>query len=174
MTCTFHWEVEFRYIQVNFMLANCFSLLTWLLIVWQHSCQSMWSQVWKFWSTDMDCYLTFLEKAIWKNMPQIFAMASLIWREYLSPFNLWVQCLIYGRFSLCLALQWRHNDCYGVSNHQPHDCLLNRWFSQLQIKENIKAPRHWPLGGEFTGHRWIPRTNGQWRGKCFHTMTSSL
>ena len=21
--------------------------------------------------------------------------------------------------------------------------------------------------------RWIPRTNGQWRGKCFHLMTSS-
>ena len=30
-----------------------------------------------------------------------------------------------------------------------------------QIKENIKAPRHWPLCGEFTGDRWIPRTNGQ-------------
>ena len=29
------------------------------------------------------------------------------------------------------------------------------------IKENIKAPRHWPLSGEFTGDRWIPRTNGQ-------------
>ena len=28
-------------------------------------------------------------------------------------------------------------------------------------KENIKAPRHWPLCGEFTGERWIPRTNGQ-------------
>ena len=27
--------------------------------------------------------------------------------------------------------------------------------------------------GEFTGHRWIPRTNGQWRGKCLHLMTSS-
>ena len=25
---------------------------------------------------------------------------------------------------------------------------------------NIKAPRHWPLCGEFTGQRWIPRTNG--------------
>ena len=25
-----------------------------------------------------------------------------------------------------------------------------------QIKENIKAPRHWPLLGEFTGDRWIP------------------
>ena len=36
----------------------------------------------------------------------------------------------------------------------------------------IKAPRHWPLCGEFTG-RWIPRTKGQLRGKCFHLMTSS-
>ena len=32
---------------------------------------------------------------------------------------------------------------------------------QAQIKENIKAPRHRPLCGKFTGHRWIPRTNGQ-------------
>ena len=30
-----------------------------------------------------------------------------------------------------------------------------------QIKENIKAPRHWPLCGEFTDDRWIPRANGQ-------------
>ena len=43
----------------------------------------------------------------------------------------------------------------------------------VQIKENIKAPRHWPLCGKFTGDRWIPRTNGQLRGKCFHLMTSS-
>ena len=27
--------------------------------------------------------------------------------------------------------------------------------------ENIKAPRHWPLCGEFTGDRWSPCTNGQ-------------
>ena len=26
---------------------------------------------------------------------------------------------------------------------------------------------------DFTGDRWIPRTNGQLRGKCFHLMTSS-
>ena len=30
-----------------------------------------------------------------------------------------------------------------------------------------------PLSGGTTGHRWIPRTKGQWRGKCFHLMTSS-
>ena len=27
---------------------------------------------------------------------------------------------------------------------------------QAQIIKNIKAPRHWPLCGEFTGNRWIP------------------
>ena len=43
----------------------------------------------------------------------------------------------------------------------------------MQIKGNIKALRHWPLCGEFTGDRWIPRTNGQLRGKCFHFMMSS-
>ena len=44
----------------------------------------------------------------------------------------------------------------------------NSLFIQAQIKDNIKALRHWPLRGEFTGDRWIPRTIGQQRGKCFH------
>ena len=34
-------------------------------------------------------------------------------------------------------------------------------FVQAQIKENIQAPRHWPLWGEFAGDWWILRTNGQ-------------
>ena len=34
-------------------------------------------------------------------------------------------------------------------------------FVQAQIIENIKAPRHRPLWGEFTGDRWIPHTKGQ-------------
>ena len=55
------------------------------------------------------------------------------------------------------ALQWRHNERDGVSNHQTHDCLLNRLF-KAQIKQNIKAPRHCTLRGEFTGDRWIPCT----------------
>ena len=32
------------------------------------------------------------------------------------------------------ALQWRHNGCDGVSNHQPHDCLLNRLFGRRSKK----------------------------------------
>ena len=58
------------------------------------------------------------------------------------------------------TLQWRHIECDGISNHQPHDCLLNR-LSKAQIQENIKAPCHWPFWGEFTGERWIPHTKCQ-------------
>ena len=35
------------------------------------------------------------------------------------------------------------------------------------MKGNIKAPRHWPLCGEFTGDRWIPRTKGPVTRKMF-------
>ena len=43
----------------------------------------------------------------------------------------------------------------------PASPLFAQGLVQTQIKGNIKAPRHWPLCGEFTGHRWIPRTKGQ-------------
>ena len=36
-----------------------------------------------------------------------------------------------------------------------------------------QSPRHWPLCGKFNRDRWIPCINGQWRGKCFHLITSS-
>ena len=43
----------------------------------------------------------------------------------------------------------------------PASRLFTQPFIQAKIKENIKAPRHWPLCGEFTGDRRIPRTNSQ-------------
>ena len=43
----------------------------------------------------------------------------------------------------------------------PASRLFTQSFGQAQIKENIKAVRHWPLWGEFTGDRWIPRTKVQ-------------
>ena len=49
----------------------------------------------------------------------------------------------------------------------PVSRLFTQPFTRAHIKENIKAPGHWPLCGEFTGDRWIPRTNGQQPGKCF-------
>ena len=33
-----------------------------------------------------------------------------------------------------VSLHWRHNDHDGVSNHQPHGCLLNRLFRRRSKK----------------------------------------
>ena len=47
------------------------------------------------------------------------------------------------------SLHWRHNDHDSVPNHDLGR-LFTQSFIQTQIKENIKAPRHWPLCGEFS------------------------
>ena len=63
------------------------------------------------------------------------------------------------------TLHWRHNDHDGVSNHQPHGGLLNRLFR----RRSKKLAFVWGIHRD----RWIPRTKGQLRRKCFHLMTSS-
>ena len=56
-------------------------------------------------------------------------------------------CEIKG--SRAKTLQWRHNGEDSVSNHQPHDCLLNRLFRR---KDDVKAPRH--RGPVNSPHKW--------------------
>ena len=80
-----------------------------------------------------------------------------VWRSLIAvAANCVIYCRIPGLYS-DKTLRWRHNERNSVSNHQPHDCLLNRLFR----RRSMKAPRYWPLCGEFTGDRWIPRTKGQ-------------
>ena len=69
-------------------------------------------------------------------------------------------------------LQWRHNQRYGVSNHQHHDSLLNRLFRRRSRKP--WKPRVTGICGGIhrTGDRRTLRTKGQWRGKCVHLMKS--
>ena len=50
------------------------------------------------------------------------------------------------------ALQWRHHGHDGVSNHQPHHCLLNRLCGR-RSKKTSKL-----------------RVTGLCAAKCFHTM----
>ena len=38
------------------------------------------------------------------------------------------------RYRFNVPLQWRHNGYDSVSNHQPHDCLLNRLFKRRSKK----------------------------------------
>ena len=49
-------------------------------------------------------------------------------------------------------LRWRHDGCDGVSNHQPHDCLLNRLFRR-RSKETSKL-RVTGLGPVNSPHKW--------------------
>ena len=57
-----------------------------------------------------------------------------------------------------ITLQWRHNGRDGVSNHQPHDCLLNRLFQRRSKKTSklriiglcagnspVNSPHKWPV-----------------------------
>ena len=57
-----------------------------------------------------------------------------------------------------VALQWRHNEPNGVSNHQPHDCLLKCWFSHRSKKTSklrVTGFCAWnsPVNGEFPAQK---------------------
>ena len=70
-----------------------------------------------------------------------------------TRFWLWIDIVIYH------PLQWRPNERGSVLITS-----VSIVFSAVGSgadQSNIKAPRHWPLCGEFTGDRWIPRTKGK-------------
>ena len=65
-----------------------------------------------------------------------------------------------------VALQWRHNERDGISNHRRLDCLLNRFIKRSSRKTSKLrvtglCEGNSPVTGEFPGDRWIPNTKGQ-------------
>ena len=54
-------------------------------------------------------------------------MSSAKWRQYIFGLNV---LILFSH----TTLRWRHNDQDGVSNHQPHGCLLNRLFRRRSNK----------------------------------------
>ena len=59
---------------------------------------------------------------------------------------------------LSTSLQWRHNERVGVSNPQPHDCLLNRsfrhrWKKTSRLRVTGLCARNSPVTGEFPAQR---------------------
>ena len=70
-----------------------------------------------------------------------------------------------------MTLQWRHYDHGGVSNHQPRVVYSTVYSDADQRKHQSSASLAFVWG--IHRDRWIPRTKGQLRGKCFHLMTSS-
>ena len=59
-----------------------------------------------------------------------------------QPMVPWIKRATHGVILVCNvtlefgggSLHWRHNDHDGVSNHQPHGCLLNRLFRRRSKK----------------------------------------
>ena len=60
------------------------------------------------------------------------------------------------------SLQWHHNECDDVSDHQPHDCLLNRLFRRKSKKTlKLHVTGLCVVNSPVTGDQWIPLTKGQ-------------
>ena len=59
----------------------------------------------------------------------------LLWIHYI-PRNMDTICVYcdYAPMTAHIPLRWRHNERNGVSNHQPHDCLLGRLFRHRSKK----------------------------------------
>ena len=56
------------------------------------------------------------------------------------------------------TLEWRHNGHDGVSNHQPHDYLLNR----LLRRRSKKTPKFRVTGFVWGIHRWPVNSPHKW------------
>ena len=69
------------------------------------------------------------------------------------------------------SLQWCHNKGHGISNHQPHDYLLNHLFRRRS--KNISKLRITGLceGNSLVTSEFPAQRAGS--GKCFPLMTSS-
>ena len=67
---------------------------------------------------------------------QDYYSVPVAWREMHLCFLVYLLELIHGRWGnhTITPLQCRHNERDSVSNHQPHDCLLNRTFRRRSKK----------------------------------------
>ena len=111
--------------------------------------------VWKFTAL---CYKCFVMSSsimlLHRNRVHIVLMVCKFPYDNICVLHKFVPCIVTYQVE---ALLWRHNGRYGISNHQPHDCLLNRLF-WCRSKKTWKL--HWPLCGEFTrtgefpAHKW--------------------
>ena len=72
------------------------------------------------------------------------------------------------------SLQWRHNERNDISNHQPHDCLLNGLFRRRSTKTSkLRVTGLWEGNssgtGEFPAHK---ASNAENVSICFYFLKS--
>ena len=81
----------------------------------------------------------------------LFPCMSISYPDWYYKFFLWTDHMNY-------YLQWHHNGRNGVSNHQPHHCLLNCLFRRRSKKTSKLritglCAGNSPVTGEFAAHR---------------------
>ena len=77
-----------------------------------------------------------------------------------------------GSRIIATALLWRHNGCGGVSNQQPHDCLLNH-FCRRRSNETSKLRVTGLCAGNSPGTGEFPAQMASNVENVFNFMTSS-
>ena len=107
----------------------------------------------------------------WKNYVEV-SMNELFWWSIINT-------VIIDRIVSQLythALPWRHNECDGVSNHQPHDCLFHRLYRHTKKTSNLRViglfEGNSPVTGAFPAQRasYAENVSIWWRhhGMNFH------
>ena len=95
--------------------------------------------------TELMCVKNFWTVAVWYLIDYIFTgsldyVLGLSWKRHDMKRLSALLALCEGNHqqqNVCkslLSLRWRHNGRDGVSNHQSHDCLLNRLFRRKSKK----------------------------------------
>ena len=84
----------------------------------------------------------------WGKNFSMFHRLSQILIRFIGPFSLFSITNEISPFitAITLTSQWPRGRL-----RSPASRLFTQPFIQAEIKENVKAPRHWPLCGEFTG-----------------------
>ena len=97
---------------------------------------------------------------------------------FLQPCNICKLLCYSASQEICISLLWRHNGRGSVSNHQLHDCLLNRLFRRRskktpKLRVTSLCAGNSPGTGEFPAQMASNAENVSiwWR---HHVMTASL
>ena len=91
------------------------------------------------------------------------------------PHHIHVSALCVVAIVVCVNKALRYNDVImgAMASQITSLTIVNSIVYSDADKKKHQSSASLALCGEFTGDPWIPRTNGQLRGKCFHLMTSS-
>ena len=104
-----------------------------------------------YWINEENTYLILfrLRNCSYRQCPMIHqdpGHVFAVWnkKQIFSTESLWPLII------LVITLEWRHNERDEVSNHQPHDCLLERLFRRRSKKtSNLRVIGFCPVPGEF-------------------------